>query len=282
MFAALLDLPLRPADTCIALAIVLALIIGPRWAARLAGLSAPAVRRALLWLALAVVVGARLHFMLNYGGAYRGRLLEAVLPWGGFHIGGGIIALVLVTPWVTRRYGLPLGRFADAIAPTVALGVAVARLGCFLQGCCFGAQCPPGHGIHFPPGAPAFAYHLQQGWIAADAVRSLPVHPLQLYFLAAALLILAVSWWLSARKRWDGQVALVALLLFSASTAGLEVLRADIGMRVYWGALPQLTWTALAMTVASLAALLAVARAQRRRGGAALALGEASRLAARH
>jgi phosphatidylglycerol:prolipoprotein diacylglycerol transferase len=285
MFAALLDLPLRPADTCIALAIILALVFGPRWAARLAGLPAPAVRRALLWLSLAVIVGARLHFLLNYGAAYRGRLLEAVLPWGGFHIGGGIIAMVLIMPWVTRRYGLPLGRFADAIAPTVAFGVAGARLGCFLQGCCFGAQCSPAHGIHFPPGAPAFEYHQQQGWIAADALHSLPVHPLQLYFIAAALLILAVSWWLSAHKRWDGQVALVALLLFSASTAGLEVLRADIGMRVYWGSLPQLTWTALAMTLASLAALIAGSLAQRRQrpGSTALHGGSgAAPLAAKH
>ncbi|MDX2170480.1 MAG: prolipoprotein diacylglyceryl transferase [Deltaproteobacteria bacterium] len=264
MFAALLDLPVRPADACIALAIVLALLVGPRWAARLAGLPAAAVRRALLWMAAAVIVGARLHFLLNYGAAYRGRVVEALLPWGGFHIGGGIIALVLILPWVTRRYGLPLGRFADATAPTVAFGVAVARLGCFLQGCCFGAQCPPEHGIHFPPGAPAYEFHLQQGWIGAAATQSLAVHPLQLYFIAAALGVLAVSWWLSAHKRWDGQVALLALLLFSASTAGLEVLRADIGMRVYWGALPQLTWTALAMTAAASLALLAGAIAHRR------------------
>jgi phosphatidylglycerol---prolipoprotein diacylglyceryl transferase len=264
MFASFLDLPVRPADVCIILAIALALLVGPRWAARLEGLPPRAVRAALLWLAVIVLYGGRLHFLLNYGAAYRGRLLAALAPWGGFHIGGGIIALALAMPWVTRRYGLPLGRFADSIAPTIGLGVAVARLGCLLQGCCFGAQCAVERGMHAPPGSPAFEFHLQQGWLAAGATQSLPVYPLQLYFIAAALLVMGTAWWLAGRKRWDGQVALVALLLFSASTAGLEVLRADIGMRVYWGPMPQLTWTALAMTAASLGALAAGELAHRR------------------
>ncbi len=264
MFAAFIDWPVRPADVCILLAIVVALLVGPRWAVRLEALPRRAVGAALLWLALIVVLGARLHFLLNYGAAYRGRLLDALLPWGGFHIGGGIIALAVCMPWVTRRYGLPLGRFADGITPTIGLGVALARLGCLLQGCCFGAQCAADRGMHAPPGSPAFEFHLQQGWIGATATQSLPVYPLQLYFIAAALSVMAVSWWLAPRKRWDGQVALVGLLLFSASTAGLELLRADIGMRVYWGAVPQLTWTALAMSAASLGGLAAGALAQRR------------------
>jgi prolipoprotein diacylglyceryltransferase len=99
--------------------------------------------------------------------------------------------------------------------------------------------------------------------IDSAATHSLAVHPLQLYFVASGLTITAVSLWLGPRKRYDGQVALVALLLFSSvSVAGLEFFRADVQPRVYWGALPQLAWSGLAIATGT---LLALAWAEMRR-----------------
>jgi prolipoprotein diacylglyceryltransferase len=91
-----------------------------------------------------------------------------------------------------------------------------------------------------------------------------PVHPLQLYFAATGVLITVVGIWHHGRKRYDGEPALLALLLFSASSLALEFLRAREGLRVYWGPLPQLAWVTLAMT-AGAAVALAVAEERHRR-----------------
>jgi hypothetical protein len=71
------------------------------------------------------------------------------------------------------------------------------------------------------------------------------------------------------RRRFDGEPTLVALLVYSVSAAALEFLRGERTARVFWGPLPQLEWVALAMTVATGAALVLATRrtsVARRRG----------------
>jgi prolipoprotein diacylglyceryltransferase len=109
----------------------------------------------------------------------------------------------------------------------------------------------------FGPGQSGYSFQVAHHLIAADAPRSLPAHPLQLYFVAAALLITAAARWLHPRKRYDGQIGLVGLVLFAAMSAVLEPFRADWTDRAYWGPLPQLTWSALGLTALALTALLA-------------------------
>ena len=83
----------------------------------------------------------------------------------------------------------PLLPYADAAAPAVALGYAVARIGCFLNGCCFGTPCELPWAVVFPQGTMALYSHWESGWIDANAAASLPVHPVQLYHAAAGLLL---------------------------------------------------------------------------------------------
>ena len=65
----------------------------------------------------------------------------------------------------------------------------------------------------------------------------------------------AVALWLYPRKRYDGEITLLALVIFCATSAALEDLRAPFALRAYWGGLPQLTWVLLAMTAISLGVL---------------------------
>jgi phosphatidylglycerol---prolipoprotein diacylglyceryl transferase len=174
------------------------------------------------------------------------------------------VAVAAAAPLVVRRDGVPVGKFADAIVPIAGMGIALARVGCFLHGCCFGTPCALPWCLAFPRGSESYQLQVDLGLIAPGTEHALPVHPLQLYFAAGGVLITLVGLWLQARKRYDGQVAIVALVLFSASAAWLEVFRADVPQRVYWGALPELEWVALAMTGASLVAL-AVAEGTHRR-----------------
>ena len=251
---------------CLLLAVLVCWVVGPRWVAALEGLEPWRVFRAMVWLGLAAFAGARLHFVVSHWSDFADRPLAVLQFWsGGLHAGGGIVLLAVAAPFVLGWLRLPLGRFADGFAPTVGIGIAIARLGCFLHGCCFGTLCSWPWCLTFPRDTYIYQYHTDLGLLPPDAARTLPIHPLQLYFAAAGLMITAVALWLHPRKRYDGEVALVGLVLFSTSTALLEFLRADAQPRLYWGALPQLTWIALGMSIASLVALAAAELLHRNR-----------------
>jgi len=260
-----LSLEVRLYQVLFLLAIVVSLWIGPRWVEKLEGIEARRVRRALFVLAVPVLVGGRLHFIVNHWSLFAHRPLAALAFWsGGLHAGGALIALAIVAPLVLRRFGIPLARFADGFAPTLGLGVAVARLGCFAEGCCFGRVCAWPWCMRFPRATYIYDFHASQGLLPPGAEHTAPIHPLQLYFAGVGLLVMVLSLWLHPCRRYPGEVGLVALVVLSVGAAVLEPLRADAFPRAYWGPLPQLEWTALAMTAASLG-LLAMAELSHRR-----------------
>ena len=251
---------LRTSALFIQLGVLFTVVAGPFLAAWLEPLDRRRVRWALAIMLVVALAGGRLHFLLNNNLLFVTDPIAALKLWAGpFHVGGGIIGLLLAAPLVTRAFGMKLGQFADGITPSIGLGLAIVRVGCFMQGCCFGDVCHYAWCIAYPPGSNVFATHHQIGLVAADATHSLPVHPLHLYFLAAGLVVAAVSLTAHRYKRYDGQAALLGLLVFTVALAVLEFWRTDQGdVRVYWGPLPQLEWTALAL-VAVVVTILAVA-----------------------
>ena len=134
---------LRTSALLIQLAAGLGVIVGPIWAASLGGLDARRVRWAFLALAVIGLVGARFHFLLSYGYIFFApQPLSALKLWTGpFHVAGGILSMAVAAPLVARRLGLPPGRFCDAGVPVVGVAIAIMRIGCFMQGCCFGNLC---------------------------------------------------------------------------------------------------------------------------------------------
>jgi phosphatidylglycerol:prolipoprotein diacylglycerol transferase len=251
-------------DVMVALAVIAAALLGYRWIVRVEGLEAWRVRWALALIALATFAGARLHFALANWDLFREQPLRVLhLSSAGLHAPGGILGAVIGSAILLPLLRIPAAKFADGLAPAVGVGIALARLGCFLHGCCFGGLCPYPWGVTLPADSYVFMRQLEARLLAPGAVRSLPIHPLPLYFAAAGLAITAFLLWLRPRKRYDGQLALWLLVLFSASSALLEPIRADDPMRVYWGPLPQLLWVAAGMTALSVA-LLALAEYRHR------------------
>ena len=244
------------AQAMLVLAVVAGLWLVGRLGHSLEGLDTRTTRRAGAWVTIAMLAGARLHFVLNHWYLFADRPLTAFAVWsGGRHAVAGVVCGLLAAPLACRAYGLPARKLADCGSIAVGLGLAITRVGCFLHGCCFGTMCDWPWCMGFPPSSPAYNLQAPLGLLPPGATRSLPVHPLQLYFAAAALLGAAFLRWLEPRKRYDGQVVIVSLVLYSASSAALELLRYDYRGRPYWGALPQLLWVALAAAGASLAAL---------------------------
>jgi prolipoprotein diacylglyceryltransferase len=86
----------------------------------------------------------------------------------------------------------------DAYAFVLPLGMCIQRIGCFLNGCCFGTT-TSGWGVHYGPGTSPFQHHFADGFLSSTALHSLSVHPVQLYESFGCLL--AVLFLYNSRKK---------------------------------------------------------------------------------
>jgi phosphatidylglycerol:prolipoprotein diacylglycerol transferase len=107
--------------------------------------------------------------------------------WYGGLIGGAVAALLYF-----RLRRLPVLRYADALAPAVALGYAIGRIGCFLNGDDYGTLTDVPWAVQYTPGSEAHDAHVARQLIFPSDPLSQPVHPTQLYhtLLGLALLVL--------------------------------------------------------------------------------------------
>ena len=140
--------------------------------------------------------------------------LAALKFWqGGLTFYGGLLLAIPGGVWFVRRRRLDMGRVADIAAPCIMLGLMFGRLGCFLNGCCYGVPTASFAGVHFPG-------HLG------------PVHPTQLYEAAGALL-LAVALYVALRRRdaagsaGRGELFGWMLVGYGILRTVLEIYRAD-------------------------------------------------------
>ncbi len=86
------------------------------------------------------VVGARLMYVALNWQSYSTNLVAIPMIWadGGLSFHGAVAGGILAGLWLSRRYKISFWRIADAVAPGLALGHAIGRVGCFLNGCCYG------------------------------------------------------------------------------------------------------------------------------------------------
>ncbi len=119
------------------------------------------------------VFGARIFYVVHYWDTqFRGRGIWAAFDVrsGGLEFYGGFLAAVAAILLYLRIRGHSARLFLDIMAPGVMFGLAFGRLGCFLNGCCFGGICPDWVpfplALTFPHGSPAMVHHLQTNRIA--------------------------------------------------------------------------------------------------------------------
>lgn len=223
------------------------------WLARRDGVS---LWRAMIFqilIAASGLFGAKLHSLIERDSLH-------LLAWNwifsdGFRSPGAIIALLLSVPVLGRLIlpRVPLARIGDFVAVSIPLALVPMRVGCFLYGCCFGVVSHVAWALRFPPFSPAANFHQSQRLIEYGA-PSLPVHPLQLYFLANALLTAVCLLWYRKRQRFDGELIILFLALHESGKFLLEFLRTpDIYQQGRF-----IQSTSLALCVAGLAALATV------------------------
>jgi phosphatidylglycerol---prolipoprotein diacylglyceryl transferase len=208
------------------LMIGLGFVIGVTLAARQAkkeGVSPERVTDLGVYMLLTAIVGSRILFVLTNLHEFADKPWEAFALWkGGLVFYGGLLAAVPVGIGYVKRHRLPVWKTADIMAPSIALGQAFGRLGCFFAGCCYGATCSLPIGITFndphtlaPPGVPLF--------------------PTQLMESGGNLLIFLTLLLLRRSKKFNGQLFWAYVLFYAVLRFIIEFFRGDTIRGLYFG-----------------------------------------------
>jgi phosphatidylglycerol---prolipoprotein diacylglyceryl transferase len=183
------------------------------------------------WLFLFGLIGARLFYCFEYWGGDIKSLWDVAQYWkGGVVYYGGIVGGLAAFFVYRALRPFPLRPYMDVIAPSIAVGTLFGRLGCFLNGCCFGDICRLPWAISFPANSPPWVHHMRSGMIDANALTSLPVHPTQIYSAIDALVILLLLTAYFPLRRRDGEVIGLLMIVYPISRFAIEYLRNDEGV----------------------------------------------------
>lgn len=159
------------------------------------------------------LAGARLYWIAEHWQEVRGELLHAVSGGAGFTWYGGLLGGIVAVLVVSRMRRLPVGIVANVMAPAVALGYAVARIGCFLAG----------DGTYGRPSDLPWAMAFPRGVVPT----TVPVQPTALYETLAMIAIFMVLYRMARRPQPGWYVFGWFLVLSGAERFAIEFLRVN-------------------------------------------------------
>ncbi|MBX3412352.1 MAG: prolipoprotein diacylglyceryl transferase [Pirellulales bacterium] len=161
-------LAIRGYGAVLVLAVVLAVYLSAR-RARQMGVDPELIYGASFWLFVCGIIGARLFYVIQYRDQFRGvdfrdTLFQLInVSQGGLVVYGSLIGGGAALAWFIWRHKLPPLATVDLFTPSVILGMGIGRLGCFLNGCCFGGPSDLPWAVCFPQGSPPYMRQLQEG-----------------------------------------------------------------------------------------------------------------------
>ncbi len=206
--------------------LIVAVVAGVWWmtvSARAYGISDTQWIDFALFMLIGGIIGARVLFVILNWEQYAGAPLAVFSVWeGGLSYLGGIAGALVSAYLFSRQRGIDFKLLADVGAPATALGYSLARIGCFLNGCCYGHACSPDWplGMVFPPGTDA-------------GTPQVPIHPTQLYASFASILIFYVLVKVQPYIKVRGNLFLFYLLLYSVYRFLVEFLRRGASAQVF-------------------------------------------------
>jgi phosphatidylglycerol---prolipoprotein diacylglyceryl transferase len=171
------------------------------------------------------ILGARLLWVVTHRELFQapqGSWLDAFNPFrgagyvgfAGLSVLGGVVLATLSAFAYLAWKKMPIFETADVLAPSVALGEGITRIGCFLNGCCHGLPCEAWYCVRFPDGSPSnLAFH------------GANVHPTQLYSSAAGFLFFVLLSLLLRRRPFVGAVFAAFFVLEGVERILLDLVR---------------------------------------------------------
>ena len=217
-----------------ALAFFAALALAKRQG-RLDGLSSDAVTDLAIAVLIAGVLGSKALMIIvglltplgEEGHMAFSEIFTLGMLRAGGAVHGGIIASAIVFFWKMRpKSGLPLRKTGDSLVPSVALGQAIGRIGCFMAGCCYGTSCDLPWAVTFTStdaqqlsGTPLFEH----------------IHPVQLYHFGANLLICGILILARRKRKFEGQIFSLYFILEGIGRIIVELWRGDLDRGAWLG-----------------------------------------------
>jgi len=196
-----------------------------------------------LWLMVGGIIGARIVYVATY---WREEFAEQplteifMIQHGGLVYYGGLVGAMIAGMIYIRWKKLPLWKIADVLAPSCALGNVFGRIGCLLNGCCYGRACSLPWAISFPADNPL-------------KPPTYPVHPTQIYDALLNFGVYLFLAWLFRRKKFDGQIFATYLLCYAVTRSFVEYFRGDYTNLHYHLGLTPAQWISVPIFVTGLA-----------------------------
>jgi phosphatidylglycerol:prolipoprotein diacylglycerol transferase len=182
-----------------------------------AGEDSEMAEKIIFWIALSGIVGARLVFLITYSQEFWIDPVSAIFSGAGFVYYGGFIGSALWLTFYLKKNGKDVLAYADYLAPALAVGYAVGRIGCHLSG-----DGDYGVATDLPWG---FSYHLG----VVPTPEGVLVHPTPIYETIASLALAYLLLWLlrSKKMKAKGEVFGVYLILSSVLRFLVEFVRIE-------------------------------------------------------
>ncbi len=174
------------------------------------------------WIIISGILGGKLAYIIFNLPLYIENPLDVSLWRGGFIFYGGFFLSLIAVFIYTRKTKLSFVLIADLFIPYVALGQAIGRIGCFLNGCCYGKPTDLAIGRVFDLSSPA-GYHY----------GALPLHPTQLYSSLFLFILFLFLKKIRIRQKFEGETLLFYFILYPTFRFFLDFLRGD-GLGIFF------------------------------------------------
>lgn len=185
------------------------------------------------WGVIGGIVGAKGYYVLLNADRLQAEGISFVFSRGGMVWYGGFLLATVLVVRAAIKSPVPLGKVADYVAPALAIGYAVGRVGCLLVGDDWGRPTDSWVGMTFPEGAPPTTVaNIEAFGIAVDPAliekygNVIPVHPTQIYEVAMSSLIFLFLWRIRRHPHAAGWLFMLWLALAGAERFIVEFFRA--------------------------------------------------------
>jgi len=203
--------------------------------AKAIGMEVDLITDVAFWILVFGIGGGRIAYLIQYRDRVfantRGLgdvLFQAVnLPDGGLVLIGALMGGTLGLLVFCYRRQLNAFELLDVLMPAVFIGIGFGRVGCLLNGCCYGGACDLPWAITFAPGTVPFDSLVMRGVVEGDALRTIPLHPTQIYSAVNGFILAIITGTFYWYRRHPGDVFALACILYPITRIQLELLRND-------------------------------------------------------
>jgi len=203
------------------------------------------------YVLIAAIIGSRLFYGFTRPEIFMHDPVEIFRIWnGGLVFYGGFIAALVTAVAYLKHHALPLWKTADILAPALAAGHFMGRIGCFFAGCCYGRSCDLPWAVTFT---------------RADSLapQGIPLHPTQLYESLSNLALFGILWAFRKHTRFEGQLFWIYVLLYGVVRSVIERFRGDFRGELFFGVLSPSQFVGIAAALVAVFMLIHLSRKSR-------------------